>query len=147
MVFDSTKKKVKELTGIEVNKIVIEGTSIAHADNPKHNLRDDDIEKCAEVINNPVNVKLSPRTNEQRLKIIEFEGNIDGVIYFAEAVHKKHGGWLSLASVYRPSKTKVSGAPMPPGGSPEPTPETPRPMPSTLLLPHFDEESSERSAS
>jgi len=142
MVFDSTKKKVKELTGIEVNKIVIEGTSIAHADNPKHNLRDDDIEKCAEVINNPVNVKLSPRTNEQRLKIIEFEGNIDGVIYFAEAVHKKHGGWLSLASVYRPSKTKVSGAPMPPGGSPEPTPETPRPMPSISLSPLSDEKSS-----
>jgi hypothetical protein len=142
VVSDSTKEEVKKLTGVEVNKIVLEGTSIAHADNPKHHLEDDDIEKCSQVINHPISIKLSSKTNEQGLKIIEFEGNIDGVIYFAEAVHKKYGGWLSLASVYRPEKSKVSGAPMPPDGPPELTPETPRPMPSTPVSPESGEKSS-----
>jgi len=142
MVSDSTKEEVKRLIGVEVNKIVIEGTTIAHADEPKHHLRDGDIEKCAKIVNNPISVKLSGKTNEQGLKIIEFKGNIDGVIYFAEAVHKKHGGWLSLASVYRPQEQKVSGTPMPPDGSPELTSEAPRPMPSDQNIPHFEEKSS-----
>jgi len=48
MVSDSTKKKVKELTGIDVTKIILEGTSIAHVDAQKHKLEADDIENCVQ---------------------------------------------------------------------------------------------------
>ena len=98
----AAQKEVHRLTGTSVTKIVLEGTSIVHADNPKHNLDPDDLEKCVEVINNPLKIKLLPRENAQGLKLVEFEGNITGALYFAMAVHKKNKGWLSLASAYRP---------------------------------------------
>jgi len=102
-------------------------------DHPKHHFRDDDIKEFAAVVNNPLSVRLTARPNRQGLKIVEFKGNIKGVVYFAATVHKKHGGWLSLISAYRSEKSKVSGEPMPPDSSPELTPKTPRPMPSPSL--------------
>jgi hypothetical protein len=145
MVSDSAKKIVRDLTGINVTKIVVEDSRIVHANDTKHHLRDDDIEKCVDVINNSKGAKLSSKTNTQGLPVIEFKGNVDGVIYFAEAVHKKHEGWLSLTSAYRPYISKVSGVPMLSEDPPELTSEAPRPMPSespdaaTASISHTDE--------
>ena len=107
MVSDSTKKKVKELTGIDVTKIILEGTSITHVDDQKHKLEADDIEKCVEVINNPIDTTLSPKKTAQGLDVVCFKGNINGIIYFLEVVHKNYDGWLSLKTAYRPKKASV----------------------------------------
>jgi hypothetical protein len=107
MVSDSTKKKVKELTGIDVTKIILEGTSITHVDAQRHKLEADDIEKCVEIINNPIDTILSPKKTAQGLDVVCFKGNINGIIYFLEVVHKNYDGWLSLKNAYRPKKASV----------------------------------------
>ena len=136
MVSDSTKKKVKELTGIEVTKIILEGSSIAHIDDPKHKLEDDDIEKCVKVINDPVDVKLSPEQTNQGLNVVCFEGNINGQIYFLEAAHKTYDGWLSLKTAYR--KKEVSAVSHWPG-SPGTNAQNAPPPTSTILSPKSGE--------
>ncbi|MCL2190384.1 MAG: hypothetical protein FWB79_00150 [Treponema sp.] len=108
MVSDSTKGKVKELTGVDVSKIVLEEVSIAHIDAPKHNLEPDDIESRVGVINNPTKVTLSPQKTPQGLSVVLFEGDLGGEIVFVETVHKKHDGWLSVKTAYRKKKKAPS---------------------------------------
>ena len=69
-VSDKTRNIVKEKTGIMVSKIILEGTSVIHAEESKHKLKPDDIENCVRIINNPTNVKLLPTTDNQRIEII-----------------------------------------------------------------------------
>jgi len=102
----TTKKIIKEKTGIDVTKIILEGSSVIHIDNPKHKLEQDDVEKCVDVINNPVNITLSPERSKQGLNVLIFEGNINGKIFFVEVVHKKYLGFLTLKTAYRQNKQK-----------------------------------------
>ena len=101
MVSDSTKKVIKKKTGIDVTKIILEGSSVIHAYQPKHKLEPDDIEKCVEVINNPIDITLSLIKSKQGLDVLIFEGDINGKIFFVEVVHKKYNGFLSLKTAYR----------------------------------------------
>ncbi|MCL2193455.1 MAG: hypothetical protein FWB78_08680 [Treponema sp.] len=108
MVSNSTKEKVRELTGVDVSKIVLEEVAVAHIDAPKHNLEPDDIKNRVEVINNPARVTLSPQKTSQGLSVVLFEGDIGGEIVFVETVHKKYDGWLSVKTAYRKKKKAPS---------------------------------------
>ena len=101
IVSNSTKKIIREKTGVDVSKIILEGSSVIHINDPKHKLETDDLEKCVEVINNPVSVTLSTEKSKQGLDVLFFEGDINGKIFFVEVVHKKFYGFLSLKTAYR----------------------------------------------
>ena len=102
-ISDETAKKIKILVGADISRIILESSAIIHAEKKtKHNLKEDDILKCAEVINNPKNVKKSSRKNRGS-PVLLFEGDIDGSIIFVEGVHIKHGE-LSLITAYRKSE-------------------------------------------
>lgn len=95
-----TAKEVKKLIGATITRIILESSAIIHTEKDvKHHLKEDDIFKYAEVINNPKNVKKSLRKNRGS-PVLLFEGDINGSIIFVAGVHIKHGE-LSLITAYR----------------------------------------------
>jgi len=99
-ISSKTAKEIKKLIGTNVTKIILESSAIIHTEKDvKHHLKQDDIFKYAEVINNPRSVKKSPKKNREN-PVLLFEGDINGSIIFVVGVHIKHGE-LSLITAYR----------------------------------------------
>ena len=99
-IANQTMIKIKSLIGTDITKIIFESSAIIHAEkDAKHHLKEDDLLKRIEVINNPQNVKVSPRKN-RGCPVLLFEGDNNGTIIFVERVHIKHGE-LSLITAYR----------------------------------------------
>jgi hypothetical protein len=104
VVRTEASERIEAVAGIRVSKIMIESGAVRHAYNKAHHLlEEDDLLHAAEVINNPTSIELSPRKHRDSSVLI-FKGNINGEIYFLEALRPKHEGWLSLISCYRPKK-------------------------------------------
>jgi hypothetical protein len=104
VVQTEVSERIKAAFGARVSKIMIESGAVRHAYNKAHHLlEEDDLLHAVEVINNPASIELSPRKHRDS-NVLVFRGNVNGEIYFLEAVRPKHDGWLSLVSCYRPKK-------------------------------------------
>jgi hypothetical protein len=105
MVEPEAAKRIKAVCGAGVSKIMLESGAVRHSYNKTHhNLEDNDLEYAVAVINNPtVTIGLSNQKHRDS-EVLTFKGNINGEIYFLEAVRPKHDGWLSLVTCYRPKK-------------------------------------------
>ena len=95
-----TSKKIKDLTGDNITKIILNSSSVIHAEKKSsHHLKENDVLRRAEVINNPKEVTISPDKNRGNMVLI-FKGDIGGTITFVEGIHQKHEE-LSLITAYR----------------------------------------------
>jgi len=99
-----TAQKINDLLGVQVSKIMLEGGSVRHSHKKAHhNLEEDDLLYAVDVINNAISIEISPQRHRDS-DVLIFRGDINGEIYFLEAVRPKHEGWLSLVTCYRPRK-------------------------------------------
>jgi hypothetical protein len=99
-----TAKKIEALIKVQVSKIMLEGGSVRHSHKKAHhNLEEDDLLYAVDVINNAISIEISPQKHRDS-DVLTFRGDINGEIYFLEAVRPKHEGWLSLVTCYRPRK-------------------------------------------
>ncbi|GHT72102.1 hypothetical protein FACS1894110_26340 [Spirochaetia bacterium] len=99
-----TAEKIKNICGEDLSDIVLDSEHVRHSYNKiNHNLESDDILHSVEVINNAIEIKLSPKLNHGS-KVLIFKGSVNGGIFFAEGIHSKNG-YLSLITCYRPKKS------------------------------------------
>jgi hypothetical protein len=97
-------QQIKAICGKVISKIMLESGAVRHSlGKIHHNLEEDDLLYAVEVINNPISIEVSP-TKHRDSEVLSFKGNVNGEIYFLEAVRPKHKGWLSLVTCYRPKK-------------------------------------------
>jgi hypothetical protein len=95
---------IKRLTGETVKHIEVEQSQIRHAVNESHHLLEhDDIQNSVYGINHPQDIKLS-NVLFRGSKVIEIRSNINGDIFFIEAIHTKGEGFLNLVTCYRDKK-------------------------------------------
>jgi hypothetical protein len=105
MVESDAARRIKAVCGAEVSKIMLESGAVRHSYNKAHhNLEDTDLEFAVAVINNPATIIELSGQKHRDSEVVTFKGNINGEIYFLEAVRPKHDGWLSLVTCYRPKK-------------------------------------------
>ncbi|WP_157784270.1 hypothetical protein [Treponema primitia] len=98
-------ERIKTVCGDEVSKIMLESGAVRHSYNKAHhNLADTDLEYAVTVINSPSTIIALSNQKHRDSEVLSFKGNINGEIYFLEAVRPKHQGWLSLVTCYRPKK-------------------------------------------
>jgi hypothetical protein len=99
--------RISDLCGEIVSKIRIDSGTIRHAHGKKtHNLLQDDILCCADVINTATDVTVSDEYHLNNT-VLEFRKEINGLITFITEVLVNYGGWLSLVTCYRQKKAKI----------------------------------------
>ncbi|GHT53256.1 hypothetical protein FACS1894106_3870 [Spirochaetia bacterium] len=105
MVEPEAARRIKAVSGAAVSKIMLESGAVRHSYNKAHhNLEDNDLSYAVEVINNAATIIEVSSQKHRDSDVLTFKGNINGEIYFLEAVRPKHDGWLSLITCYRPRK-------------------------------------------
>lgn len=71
---DKAKSRIKNVTGIEVDRIILESGSVKHAFNePAHNLEPNDLDDMKEIIESTTDISLSPTKNKQGNPVIIFK--------------------------------------------------------------------------
>jgi hypothetical protein len=97
-------QRIETVCGRKVTKIMLESEAVRHSiTKTAHNLHDGDLLRLGSVINTATDIKYSP-IHHQNNKCLEFTQDINGSIIFVVEVRIKFGGWLALATCYRPKK-------------------------------------------
>ena len=103
-VDEVTAKKIEEICGEKVKRIMIDSGAIRHSYRKEsHHLSDNDLLSIENAINNATYIKVS-ETKHQNNKCLEICKDINGEITFIMEVRIHHGGWLALVTCYRKNR-------------------------------------------
>lgn len=99
------RKRIKDITGLDVERVILDSDSVRHAYNPKHNLDPNDLDDMKEIIETTMDITLSPDKNSLGNPVIIFKKEEpNGVILCEEyRAGKKE---LELQTAYRVKKNR-----------------------------------------
>lgn len=66
------KRRIKKLTGLDPENVILETASLTHAMVPKHKLQPGDLEKMKEIVDTTTDIKLSPTKDKNGQPVIIF---------------------------------------------------------------------------
>lgn len=107
-IADDAKKRIKDATGLDVTRAILDSDSLHHAFNdPKHNLDDNDLDNMKEVIDTSRNIELSDKKNKQGNPVTIFkEEKPNGVILCEE--YRAKNKELELQTAYKEKRLPLS---------------------------------------
>jgi len=104
-VSDSARERIKDKTGFEVNRIVLDSSEIRHAmKKTEHHIVLSDLENIDSIINTTTIIKLEEKKHQNNSVIRFIEEKENGINLLMEYRSKK--GDLSLVTAYRVKKEK-----------------------------------------
>lgn len=134
-VSESAKKRIKDKTGKDVNRIILDSGEIRHAmKKTAHNIELSDLERIGEIVNSTNDITLEDKKHQNN-DVIRFVEEVDNGINLVMEFRAKKGD-LSLVTAYR---EKRADAPM---KNPGQTSETLRT--SNSNIPQKEEKSSDK---
>ena len=134
-VSESAKKRIKDKTGKDVNRIILDSGEIRHAmKKTAHNIELSDLERIGEIVNSTNDITLEDKKHQNN-DVIRFVEEVDNGINLIMEFRAKKGD-LSLVTAYR---EKRADAPM---KNPGQTSETLRT--SNSNIPQKEEKSSDK---
>lgn len=104
-ISEDAKKRIKEATSLDVERVILDSDSVRHAFDPKHNLEENDLDDMKDVVETSTDISLSPNKNKTGNPIIIFKKQEpNGVILLEEyRAGKKE---LELQTAYRVKKNR-----------------------------------------
>ena len=104
-VAGETRQKIKELTGYEVKRIVLDSCSVKHAlKKEEHHITPGDLKKIPRIVNKTKAVSLEEKNHLDNKALMFSEEKTNGLKIVMEVRAKK--GDLALVTMYRPKKAR-----------------------------------------
>ena len=104
-VKEDAKIRIKQITGKEINRVIIDNASVVHSlEKEEHHISKDDFKKIGRIVNTTSDITLQTRKHQNNQVLVFKEQRNNGLELVMEVRAGRHN--LALVTMYRPKKAK-----------------------------------------
>ena len=102
---EDAKIRIKQITGKEINRVIIDNASVVHSlEKEEHHISKDDFKKIGRIVNTTSDITLQTRKHQNNQVLVFKEQRNNGLELVMEVRAGRHN--LALVTMYRPKKAK-----------------------------------------